>query len=506
VTAIERDQELRLLDVLLEEELGRAPGSVRTAPPPRPRPSRLLAAALLLLGLGVVGGVLLLRSGAGNTAAPAIEQPLQQPQDPQQPKDPQQPDPTVAAPKDLAELRQLLAQVRKVTARCQYLSTMTSHSIAFAEDPLIVAEIDDAATLALWRSELLASTYTAANATAISASLALRFDLADGRMLGGGAIIAPKYSLSLGLAQQFEPTAELQGLLRHACRQAEQNGRRARGDVADIDELRALPATSRRVRCPCLTRDLAHAELPRFSALENLAFVRLGLCQLPHGDIVAAIAGLRTLRALSLPAGALDADDLRVLATLPLLTELELDGELTEPTAAALSSFAERVTVLRLGSVEVPLAALAAASKLVHLEELRITGPVPTELDLLASFPRLRHLELLSPGLGDHQLAALLATKIESLRLEGTKVTAGGLAQLAALPSLRELAVRDSDLDEVEALGKLQQLRRLDLTNTMVTVDGVRALQEALPSCTIVADPGVRHYSSILQQIMLRKF
>jgi len=495
------DDDLAPIDVLLEEALACAPRRSRCEPAAqRQTPGRWLAAAILVGGIAAVGGVWWLRRDALGTmaAAPAASRTRAttdagRAADSQDQKD-QAAKPLAAASVDA--LRPLLQQIESVRVTCRYLATIEPQSVAFATDPESRTTIADPAQVEAWRTQLRQCLDHPLVLTAMSDSLELRLALADGRVLMGGAILAPTPGVFLGdVASPFAPPPALLDLLRAAHAAAETRGRAAAGEAASLEELRALPATATRVQCPCLTAELARTELPRFSRLERLAFVAQGLCQLPHGEIVAAIAACRTLRALALPAGALDAGDLGRLATLPLLEELELVDEL-EPDARAGFAVLGSLRSLTLRGCPATARAVLGAD-LRRLEELCIdgTGRAPDTgfAEQLPSLPRLRRLRLVGPACADDAvLDPLLRTRIEDLTLQSTSCSGDALARLVDLPTLRRLSLRDGELGdgEVARLGAGASLRWLDLTNTEVTATGVAELRAALPGCEVVASPG----------------
>src|SRR5262249_2433533 len=188
-----------------------------------------------------------------------------------------------------------------------------------------------------------------------------------------------------------------------------------RGIALSGDDLRGLRATAAAIQMPPFAAATLRAELPRFSALEQLAVVPVGLSQLPTDDAIAAIAAVPTLRALVLPADALTDADIGALAALPL-RELGLTGRLRGLTAAPFA---------RLRTLEA--LALDVDSSTVDLRAL------------LAALPAMKTFACPKPELVDGAIDALLATKVERLSLDGGKLDAPRLARLAQLPSLREL-------------------------------------------------------------------
>jgi len=504
------------IDVLLEEVMRGAATAADASHADRARARRRngwLAAAALLLGTGVVAGVWWLRRPAANQTA--------------SPQQPQEPQPDGAAPRTLDELRKMLDGVRRIEVRAQHIAEWmpATDTVTMASDPDETAVLGGA-EIAAFRDGLLQSAQTFFD------------DGQDGRLLrrapllevavGAGARsfkfrvafqngrVGCLFADGFGPFEAARPFADqLGGLYREALR----NGRRARGEANDLDELRALPADSRSVACPCLPSDQLAAELSRFTRLERLALVSVGLSQAPTSASLAAVPP--TLRALSLHGRALMASDVQQLARMPVLEDLRIDGCCSEAALAALADFGSRLHCLRLhfdatlldrslGPALATWAALIGAGN--HLGglremELRVdlagtTLPLPPPA-LAQLSPSLRRLQLTFAVDGSAWGKALVRTQVEALVLDGASIDDVGAFGAAA--SLRELSLRDTNVGDadVPALAMLMQLRSLDLTNTKITADGVAALRRLLPGCAITARPGV--VVSAPQSAVLRK-
>jgi hypothetical protein len=142
---------------------------------------------------------------------------------------------------------------------------------------------------------------------------------------------------------------------------------------------------------------------------------------------------------------------------------------------------------------------LKALKRLTHLRRLtlivdhrRDNTPDPASLVAdLAALPGLRHLEF---GPADHgPFADDLAEEV--VKLTGLKSLCGngpltdrGLEHLAALPGMEALELRGCEgLTDasVPTLAKMRDLRRIDLTRTKVTPDGLRRLRRSLPEARV---------------------
>ncbi|MGE3173816.1 MAG: hypothetical protein AB7O97_14415 [Planctomycetota bacterium] len=484
--------EFEPFDVLLEEVVR---GDVAAQ---RPRDGRRwLAAAVVLLGAAVVFGAWWAQRPAGDDGAA---------QDPDAPP--------AAVPKDLDELRAMLGQVRGIEVRVPHIA---SHARGDENDLEVAYDPSETATfagpdLAAWREALAASTVTKVQVGTNGGPLRLDCRLADGRVLRGSLVRgsatincvtwldgAATPLTFAGTPAMYRQTPELLQLGEQAHALAERNGRRTRGEAASIDELRTLPAEARVVRFPRLDAEELRAELGRFVALERAVFR-------PEHPVatafVEALCSCRTLLAIELPCRDLTADDLRTLARLPRLEELRLDGRLSDAAAAALPGFGAQLR--RLG-LRFPLhlvdfdsprdqrtwsATVRAAAQLPQLEELDLTAS-NFACELLRDYPALRRLRLHTEATTAGSLSPLTALRLERLALSGVE-RPRGLAVLRELPRLRELSLRDCRVGDgdLDVLQGLSSLRRLDVTDTAITADGMAVLRFYLTECEVIGNPG----------------
>lgn len=274
--------------------------------------------------------------------------------------------------------------------------------------------------------------------------------------------------------------------------------------VPTFEQLQVLSPDTKNVTCPVLTLEQARMVLPRFKSVERLVLSSMQWATAtngntsisweppPHGEILAVVASLTTLRSLALDGSALDAADFAMLAKLPKLEELELVGCDVAAVAQYLSLLGERLRILRLhglfGSLRVENGDPNKATR-IAAAELALANVVRAATKL----PKLECLDLAgSNALGDALFAALVGSRLQRLVLSDTAITGRQVAFLAEVASLRELAVSGTHLGDadVESLGKCKQLRRLDVTNTNLTTDGFATLRAALPAeCVIEARP-----------------
>jgi len=427
------DDALRLVDVLLEEELA-AP-----AAPASSRRARWLAAAAILFGLSVVAGVRWLH-GHDKEVVPASQH-----QEQQQP----QPDPAVHQAflnglREPGARAEAFARVKRLRVEPMSLP----HGFVVARAGLVVTDLarvrrvaDEVAAL-IGNKKIQALFGWSASQPPPAWTCALHLELEGGEDIDFRALLGSEPFLisHLLLAERVDEGALLNDLRElyagamQAC---------ACGVAQTTEELRALPAATRSVLCGPLTADEVRKELTPFAPLERLAIAPIGERTAVSPDAVAAIAGLGTLRSLALPADGLGTADLAGLARLSL-RELELTGRLRLPGRATLAELRE-LAVLRLD----------------------LSGCEGDLRGLLASLPSLTVLELGDGSwLDDGVIDAILATKVVRLSIGGEHVQAPQLERLASLPSLRELQLHDVIplfAGEQRALGNMQRLRRLEL-------------------------------------------
>lgn len=491
------DVDFAPIDVLLEEVVRGTAAATSTPPASASARPRWLVAAALLLGLGAVVGAWWSR-GQGRDDGQPVVTPAQDPQ------------PVVPPPStDPAQIRQRLATVTEAHGQALYIAGV--HDSGRQAEVAAVAEASvqvPADAVSGLCTELAASLVEpAAEGGVPTMSLLLRSDAGDALELTIEQARGAIYVRSGAGRPPFVATAACAAMLRKLMQQADDHLEWSRGHVSSLEELRNQPADRRSLRCPVFAAEELRTELRRFADLQRLELAPQGLSQLPHGEIVEAIAACATLTALTLPADALTADDVSQLASMPALRDLTLVGRIPPAAMSALRAFGAHLQQLTLemsgpddGATTVRLVALTnAAPSLLGLRELRMRFDAPRRApglrlpaELIAAFPRLTRLHLTAPSIDATDLRPLSSLRLDLLALDDCAYVAG-LDQLAAMPELRELSlfgsgVGDSDL---EALATLRGLWALDLRNTKVTAAGLARLGQRLPDCTITAQPDV---------------
>jgi hypothetical protein len=150
-------------------------------------------------------------------------------------------------------------------------------------------------------------------------------------------------------------------------------------------------------------------------------------------------------------------DDVKVLAALPQLREVHLNG--TQISDAAVKTLA-------------PL-------KQLRVLNVMATSVTDAGLAELGAFPALEKLWLSSTGVTDEGLKHLARLpELREVWLATTKVTDAGLQELAKLPKLRNLELRDSRVTDagLKALAGLQGLETLFLSELPLTDAGLNHL------------------------------
>lgn len=399
------------------------------------RRTRLFAAALLLLGIGAVFGVLLERRGGEESHAAGQRLPQQVPAPPpadggmleqrldldtgwplsdvaglpgeQDPPRAQEPHGERARtgdaqgplppPKNLEEWRSLLPRVRRVSICLAPIDSPTARGEASTVDGNGVLEIVDPQQVDAWRRALLAPIEPAAQRgrawwgwQGSLQVLHLRLLLDDQQVVVAFGIPTRRPMIQFGNhCVELQTTDPLAGLLYLADAKVRANVRMGRGEAEDLDDLRRLPANVRQVRCWCVDTTEA-AELRRFTAIERLVIE-------PRSSTVWGVGlGKAT------PGGGAQAS-------------IEFSK----------SQFLDPDPLPQLGSSNLPDAGGTAPQAKGSSHTFSVSRPSPPHGAVVATI-------------------ATLAT-LRTLSLPGTALDAGDLQQLAKLPQLQELELSVGD-------------------------------------------------------------
>lgn len=210
-------------------------------------------------------------------------------------------------------------------------------------------------------------------------------------------------------------------------------------------------------------------------------------------------------------AGALDAEGLAALATLPALQSLKLQGLSCTSWPAGFPALTE----LSLLGGELSAEGAAGLAVLPALVELKMFGAriAPGALGHIARQRSLRRLTLYCQDVSDEKFRELAGSGVQDLAVHRAPLGNAALTVLEQLPELLELELdglamddgamelltRASRLRELEIegmpisdaglarLARCTELRSLRLSGTQATVEGIAALRQAAPELEIVA-------------------
>ena len=133
---------------------------------------------------------------------------------------------------------------------------------------------------------------------------------------------------------------------------------------------------------------------------------------------------------------------------------------------------------------------LRLVATLPKLEELNLSNTDIGDVGLahLRGLTHLRSLALVYTSITDAGMSTIKEMhRLTKLELAGTDITDSGLAHVSSLTALRELDISDTSITEA-ALGhltKLSGLTRLGMDNTEISREGAAELQKSLPRCAI---------------------
>ena len=508
-----QDDELRFVDVLLEEELGAGADGLVPAVAPRPRPAWWLA-ALVVLGLGVtVGSAVLRRLGTDVGINPV---PLQEPVRRVVP----------FVPDDAKDLAKFLQQVAMVRVQPLH-ALLRGFETEGVTEPGSEAQSVEPDTLRLLRGEwtpvpdavapgmvTLGTEFRPLNGRARVGTLvhgigcaAARVQLitADGR--GVQLCFDDPNVLFLGAAA-WNPGVDAARALRRLLEQAQQHGEVTRATTESLAALRAVPATVRWLSCIHATVDDLQEQLPRLQQVESLE-----LDWVFDDRLAAVLMVLPRLQELRLNGAGFTAAGWTRLARLPNLRSLRIHGAIPGLTREALAKLGARLETLaiigdHLAPFPVAESLLPTIAQLPKLAELHLAvdGEDSAQFTVrdwdhesivatVLSMPSLRRLAFTARNSDvSRWWPALARTRLEKLRLPGVELDAAAVAQLAAMAALRELDLRGVTMaaDAHTALAQLGQLTRLDVGWNGWNETELQTLRLALPRCSVRGGVGVR--------------
>jgi len=455
----------RLVEVLLEETLRARPAAAPARAIAGPR-MRWLAAAVVLLGTGVVVATALLRRPGAGGVAPA--------QDPV-PAPPARavvnPEPFVADFHALPITSQAEwdAVLPRITAVDCWLLRAGTRALAGAERAAATVRYTGAQAMELAKlvPPIGTSAFDLERAEAPPFDAWLAFEVGE-KQVHAFVRLYDQPTLVLGRRRAPSLPEALQQVLVTMVVAAGRRLQVAHGMVSSLDELADVPADAKAIRCPPPPNGSLERHLGRFRQLEHLEFVittNLGAGQpvsIPLPEMPTTLFDemkvLPQLRHLRISSGLLAGDEAAVqLVRLPRLTSLRIDGAVSFApagvlggkvrmrggiTATGMRTLAGKIESLELVDADPAPELLEPWLEVAQLRRLVLFGDaMPPEL--LARFARLPTLAEL--GLGgvawtDAHLQALDGSRLTVLRLEHAKFTAAGVPSLPR--SLRVLDLR----------------------------------------------------------------
>lgn len=265
-----------------------------------------------------------------------------------------------------------------------------------------------------------------------------------------------------------------------------------------VKDVAALPDGPFRVRSVSSTHvqwlpDIGQ-QLSKLSALTHVRLFYAGL----DDEHLNGLETSRTLQYLTLNGASISDDTLRTLCEgLSTLEHLGLNfGENMTGDSLKAISVLPNLEWLDIGNRQIDGSGIVEIGKLHRLKTLMMSG-VPDAKELTEQLDRLPNLECLSLNgnkwVDDHQLEQLAALpKLSELTLRDTSVTDAGLEFLEGAAQLRLLALNNTAITDrgLSELKQLTMLTTLEISDTNVTEAGVRELQAALPDCKIKSNFG----------------
>lgn len=181
------------------------------------------------------------------------------------------------------------------------------------------------------------------------------------------------------------------------------------------------------------------------------------------------------------------AEDLRVLARLPRLRALRLQGLHINDAHLEAACRCESLEKLELFQTDVTDAGVQSIGRLTQLRQLNLAFCYGVNRDRnggvwLANLVNLENIDLSYTKTADEHLALLgRLTKLRDIDLTGTRVTGTGIAQLKGLSHLEELdvSVNDNMSNELfDSLKLIPSLKNVGVRLTKITEQGIEAFRK----------------------------
>lgn len=200
-------------------------------------------------------------------------------------------------------------------------------------------------------------------------------------------------------------------------------------------------------------------------------------------DGLKALAGLTELRVVNFSGGGrwLTDKGLVHLSGLTNLEELWLDFNVNVGDGAmnAVSNL-KKLRVLRFHQAPVTDAGVAKIQGLTELQDLQLgrSRVGDAAMETIGTFTKLKLLDLQQTQVTDAGLAHLASLKLNWLCLNGTAVTAEGLAALTNMTDMQWLFLKGTEADDafLDHVARMSKLESADFSGTRVTEAGLRKL------------------------------
>jgi len=229
--------------------------------------------------------------------------------------------------------------------------------------------------------------------------------------------------------------------------------------------------------------DLTDFDTSRIQAVPGIRAIEFNRCLLGT-DGLQFLKGLPTLSELAISNVNLGSPDLAVIAELESLTSLWLiDNEGMDRLEIAELECLNGLETFAFAGREITKNEMSVLSEeAVRLESLLLSG---VEVDAekcraIAGMKSLRHLFLTDCSINERGVSVIASHGlIRILHLDGSTVTDDAIAHLPKLP-LKELSLQRTPISDaaLAALQKLNQLEKLDLKGTSITLAGGLQLLE----------------------------
>ncbi len=201
---------------------------------------------------------------------------------------------------------------------------------------------------------------------------------------------------------------------------------------------------------------------------------------------------LTTVNTVRLSKSQITDDDLQILANLPDLVFLDLQGTKISDVGVRTLGILTKLRVLILNGTDCTDRGVESLKSLTNIFRLGLSGTKISDegLSILCSMPSLTMLDISSTNVGDLGLPHLRRVHLATLNIIGTKVTAAGLSQLKELPDLDYLYLSDrlitpAGINALQGIPKLKTLY-INLEPIEGWLEIYAELEQALPGVGVI--------------------